>query len=61
MEIEDLRNECVRETADHLNRRILGNHKEVNKGCYRKNKSSVWAFFLLFRNLACSDGAIWYY
>ena len=39
--IEYLRNECVREMEDHLNRRLLGNYKEVNKGCYRKNKSHV--------------------
>ena len=39
--IEDLRNGCVREMEDHLNRRLLGNYKEVNKGCYRKKKSHV--------------------
>ena len=37
-DIEDLRYECVRETEDHLNRRLLGNHKEINKGCYRKKR-----------------------
>ena len=36
MEIDDLRNECVRETQDDLNRRLLRKNKEVNKGCYLK-------------------------
>ena len=31
MEIEDLRNECMRETEDDLNMILLKNHKEVNK------------------------------
>ena len=60
-EIEDLRNECVRETEDNLNRRILGNHKYVNKGYYIKKKSSVWYFPLPFLNIACGNRAIWYY
>ena len=46
MEIDDLRNKCMRETEDDLNRILLRNHKEVNKGCSKKNKSPVWAFFL---------------
>ena len=33
MEIDDLRNECVRETEDNLNIILLRNHTEVNKGC----------------------------
>ena len=33
MEIEDLQNECVRETEDHLYRILIGNRKEANKGC----------------------------
>ena len=61
MEIDDLQNECVRETEDDLNRRFLRNHKEVNKGCYLKKKSPVWAFYLPFRKFAFDDGAIWYY
>ena len=36
MEIDNLRNDCVRETEDDLNRRLLLKHKEVNKGCSRK-------------------------
>ena len=61
MEIEYLRNECVRETEKHLNRILLDNHKEVTKVYSRKNKTPVWAFFLPFRNLDCSDVSIWYY
>ena len=30
MEIDDLRNECKRETEDDLNTILLQNHKEVN-------------------------------
>ena len=33
VEIDYLRNECMRETEDNLNRILLQNHKEVNKGC----------------------------
>ena len=36
MQIQDLVNECVRETDDNLNVRLLVNHGEVNKGCSRK-------------------------
>ena len=61
MEIEDLRNECMRETEEYINRRLLRNHEVVNKECYRKKKSPVWAFFLPFRKVACDDVAIWYY
>ena len=45
VEIDNLRNECVREIEDDLNRRLLRNHKEVNKGCSFKKKSPVWDFF----------------
>ena len=48
MEIDDLRNECMREMEEDINRRLLQNHDVVNKGCSRKNKSHVWAFFLPF-------------
>ena len=41
--------------------RLLGNLKDPNNVCSRKNKSPVWDFPLSFWNLACSDGAIWYY
>ena len=41
MEIEDLRYECVRETEYHLNRMILGNQREVNNVCSKKEASSV--------------------
>ena len=61
LDIDDLQDECVRETEDGLNMRLLQNHKEVNKGCSRKNNSPVWAFTLQFRNVACDDGAICYY
>ena len=32
IDIEDLLNDCVKETEDHLNRRFLGNHKDFNNG-----------------------------
>ena len=41
MEIEDLRKFCVREMEDHFKRRIIGNHKDLNKGCSRKKKIRV--------------------
>ena len=44
-EIDNLRNECMREIEEDINRRLLQNHEVVNKGCSRKNKSPVWAFF----------------
>ena len=51
MEIDDLRNECMRETEENTNRRLLRNHEMVNKGCSRKKKSPVWAFFLPFQKM----------
>ena len=57
-EIDDLRNECMRETEEYINRRLLQNHEVVNKGCYRKKKSLVWNFSLPFRKVALDDGAI---
>ena len=44
MQIQDLVNESVGETEDNLNRRLLGNHKEVNKEFYRKKDSLVGLF-----------------
>ena len=35
MEIDDFRNECMRETEEDINRKLLRNHKVVNKGCSR--------------------------
>ena len=61
MEIGDLRNECMRETEEEINRRLLQKHEVVNKGCYRKKKSPVWYFSLPFRRFARNDGYIWYY
>ena len=61
MEIDDLQNECVRETEDNLNRRLNLNHKEVNKECSRKKESCVGTFPSHFGKLLCDDGAIWYY
>ena len=61
MKIDDLLNECMRETEEDINRRLLRNHEVVNKGCSRKKKSPVWDFFLPFRKVACDDEAIWYY
>ena len=55
MEIGDFRNECVKETEDDLNMRLLRNHKEFNMGCSQKKNSHVWAFFLPFREVACDD------
>ena len=53
MEIDHFRNECIRVTGDDLNRILLQNHKEVNKGCSRKKKSPVWDFSLPFWKVAC--------
>ena len=61
MEIDNFRNEYMREKEEDRNRRLLLNHEVVNKGCSRKNKSPVWAFSLPFRKFACGDGSIWYY
>ena len=52
MEIDDLRNECMRETEEYINRRLLQNHEVINKGCSRKKKSPVWAFSLPFMNFS---------
>ena len=38
MQIQYLGNDSVWETEEHLSRRLLGNHKEVNTGCYRKRR-----------------------
>ena len=51
MEIDDLRIECIRETEEDINRILLRNREVVNKGCSRKNKSSVWDFSLPFRKV----------
>ena len=61
MEIDDFRNECMRETEEDINRKLLRNHEVVNKGCSRKKKSPVWDFFLPFRKVARDYGDIWYY
>ena len=61
MDMDDLRNECVREKEEDLNRILLRNHKDVNKGCSQKKKSPVWAFPIPFWKVACNDGDIWYY
>ena len=61
MEIDNFRNEYMREKEEDRNRRLLLNHEVVNKGHSRKNKSPVWAFPLPFRKVSCNDGAIWYY
>ena len=36
MEIDNFRNECMRETEEDINRRHLKNHEVVKKGCYIK-------------------------
>ena len=59
-EIDNFRNECMGETDEDINRRLPQNHEVVNKGCYRKKKSPVWAFLLPFKKVACDDGDIWY-
>ena len=38
MEIDYFGNECVRETEEELNKRLLQNHKEVNKGCSKNRR-----------------------
>ena len=61
MQIQYLGNEIVRETEYNLNRRLLGNHKKVNKRCSRKYESCVdifpivlesclqqWSYLILF-------------
>ena len=47
-EIDDLKNECMKEKEEDINRILLQNHEVVNKGCSRKNKIPVWAFSLPF-------------
>ena len=61
MDIYDLRNECMGETEEDINRRLLQNHEVLNKGCSRKKMSPVWEFSLPFQKVACDDGATWYY
>ena len=36
VEIDDFRNDCMKETEKDINRRLLQNHEVVNKGCSRK-------------------------
>ena len=43
-EIDDLRNECMRETEEYINGRILQNHEVVHKRCSKKIKIPGWAF-----------------
>ena len=31
--IDNLRNKCMRETEENINRRLLKNHRVVDKGC----------------------------
>ena len=61
MEIDNLLNECMRETEEDINRRLLQNHEVDNKGCSIKNKIHVWSFFLQFQRVDQDDGDIWYY
>ena len=61
MDIEDLRNERMREMDEDINMRTLKNHEVINKVCSIKKKSRVWSFLLPFRKVACDDGYIWYY
>ena len=51
MEIDDLRNECMRETEEDINRRILRNHEVVNKGCSRKRRVLCGTFPSHFEKL----------
>ena len=61
MEIDDFRNERMRETEEDINRKLLQNHEVFNNKFSGKKKSPVWSFFLSFRKFACDDGVIWYY
>ena len=61
MEIDNLRSECMRETEEDINWRLLQNHEVVNKVCSRKKKIPAWEFLLPFRKVARDYGAIWYY
>ena len=54
-------NESIGEMEDNLNRRLIGNHKEVNTGCSIKKKSPMWEFYSCFGILICIYGANWYY
>ena len=38
VEIEDWKNECMREMEEDINRRLRQNHEVVNKGCSRRKK-----------------------
>ena len=51
MEIDDLRNECMRETEEDINRRLLQNYEVVNKGCSRKKSVLCGLFFSHFEIL----------
>ena len=51
MEIDDLRNECMRETEEDINRRLIRNHKVVNKGCSRKRRVLCGPFSSHFEKL----------
>ena len=61
MDIDNLRNDRMRDTEEDINVRLLLNNEVVNKGCSRKKKSYVWYFLLPFRKVACDVGDIWYY
>ena len=61
MDIDNLRNECMREIKEYINMKLLRNHEVVKKRCSRKKKSPVWEFSLPFRKVAHDDGSIWYY
>ena len=50
IEIEDLRNECMRETEEDINSRLLRNHEVVNKGCSRKIRVLCGTFPSHFEN-----------
>ena len=50
-EIEDLRNECMGETEEDINRRLLQNHEVVNKGYSRKIRILCGPFYSHFVKL----------
>ena len=60
-EIDDFRNECVRETEDDLNRRLLRNHKDFNKRCSKKWRFRCGTLYCHLGKLICNDVSIWYY
>ena len=50
-EIDNLRNKCMKETKEDINRRILQNHEVINKGCPGKLRVLCGTFYSHFVKL----------